>query len=104
MINPKILINKNYNFNKMYTNFSLYFIITTFISLIIWLTLSDVEHWNTPAGYDQHNKHLDFFDIFYFNSITWFTVGYGDFSPRHPALKFMAILNVMCAYTILIFN
>lgn len=100
MIIPKILISKKYKINKIYMNFLMYFIITSILSLIIWGTLSEVEHWNTPAGYDQTRKNVDFFDIFYFNSITWFTVGFGDFTPKHPALKTMVILNVMCAYTI----
>jgi hypothetical protein len=62
---------------------------------------ADVKYWNVPSGYIEENGgKVNFFDIYYFQTTTWFTIGYGDFSPKHKDLKFITILNGIIAYGI----
>ena len=77
------------------------FVITYILSFFIYNNYSNVKYWNVPSDYVKENgETLAVSDIFYFNIITWFTIGYGDFSPKHPHLKTIAILNVSIAYII----
>lgn len=79
-------------------------------AILIFLTavvmrawFGDVEHWNTPADYkpDDHDK-VHFTDLLYFSTVTWFTVGFGDFTPRTPALKWFVALKIFGSYALLV--
>lgn len=77
------------------------FIITYILSVFIYNNYSNVKYWNVPSDYIKENGEiLQLSDIFYYNIITWFTIGYGDFTPKHPRLKSIAILNGTIAYII----
>ena len=77
------------------------FVVTYILSFFIYNNYSNVKYWNVPSDYVKENgETLPLSDIFYFNIITWFTIGYGDFTPKHPHLKTIAILNGSIAYII----
>lgn len=85
------------------------------LSIIIIFIFSWAEWFmsadNLLLKYASGNKVTNFFDIFYFNTITYFTVGYGDinavsiFSKTLVIIEsFISHLNVLLLITLLILN
>jgi hypothetical protein len=76
-------------------------ILISLISFYMAEYYSDTKYWNLPSNYDKENQNkLSFFNIFYFNIVSWFTIGFGDFTPKHVHLKLITILYSCCAYVI----
>jgi hypothetical protein len=87
--------------NKIITKLLVAISVTLLLSLFTHKYYSSIKYWNVPQGYSEENgDQLKFTDIFYFNIVSWFTIGYGDFTPKHTNLKFFTIINAFCAYTI----
>ncbi len=68
-------------------------------SVVIWIAFADASNWHVPAGYATPS--VTFNDILYFTTVSTFTVGYGDFSPRNPVFKNFVILIVVGSYAIM---
>ena len=47
-----------------------------------------------------HGK-LSYLDLFWFSSITWFTIGYGDIIPKTNILKIIVIIKLFINYIII---
>lgn len=69
--------------------FSLIFIfITTIFALLFYNLNNPLISYNTEL-----TKNIDFFDAYYFSTITFFTVGYGEIYPIDQAGRLFAILE-----------
>ena len=73
------------------------------MTFIMWMFFSDKTYWNHPKRYDEDDiKYITFFDLFYYNCTTYFTVGYGDFVPINGYIKSLSIILMFIAYGILL--
>jgi hypothetical protein len=97
-------LSQNHNLNKILKKLLLAFLITYIISMYVYHYYADVKYWNVPLNYtEEYGNKLTFNDIFYFLIISFFTIGYGDFTPKHDILKSITILNSSLAFIIILF-
>ena len=88
-------------FNKMIKWFDephekfLFNIALIFIFTIIYKILDIIDS-------DSFSKRLSVYDSFYFSSISTFTIGYGDITPKSKIAKLAVILNTMIFWIIAI--
>ena len=93
----------NRNLNRVLKKLLLALLLTYIITIYMYYYYADVKYWNYPLNYDKENSNkLTFNDIFYFLIISFFTVGYGDFSPKHRILKFITILYLSISFMIIL--
>ena len=94
---------KNYQFKHFYFKIKFAITILVLMTSIMWIFFSKKSHWNYPKRYDDENiQNITFFDLFYYNCTTFFTVGFGDFSPVNIYIKMLSILLMFIAYGILL--
>ena len=87
----------HYILQKLAATFALTFVISWYIHQ----NYSLLKYWNVPSYYHANeNEHMTFEDIYYFQIVTWFTIGYGDITPKHPTLKFITVINATLAYIV----
>ena len=94
---------KNYNYKHFYFKVKFAIYIIFFMTFIMWLFLSDKTYWNYPNKYKSDDiTYITFFDLFYYNCTTFFTIGFGDFSPNNIYIKILSILTMFTAYGIVL--
>ena len=85
-----------------------YAIVIIFIfTFFVWIFYSHKSHWSMSNEYKQEDpiydqqEYLSFYDVFYFNSLSYFTLGFCNFLPKNTSLKFFNILIMIFAYIIM---
>lgn len=76
----------------------LYAYVVLAFSILLKIFFSDASHWNLPLT--DMKRELDFLDCVYFATVTLFTVGYGDITPKSQVLKIFVILELFVSYYI----
>lgn len=100
---PLLYLFNSQNIEYITTKLILSILLVLIITSIIHTWYSNVLYWNLPFGYKEENgDKVTFFDVFYYNIITWYSIGYGDFSPKHVHLKLLSILTGTLAYIIML--
>ncbi len=72
-----------------------------FFSLIFYNYYSSKNNWNINCVCD--NEEVSLTDMLYFSTVTTFTVGYGDISPKDEILKYLVMLKIVLSSIILIY-
>jgi hypothetical protein len=72
------------------------------LSYIHFIFFSDISNWNSPNEYKGKDGKLTYTDHFYFNCTTWFTVGFGDFTPKNKFLKLVTCFSMFLAFYIML--
>ena len=84
------------HFNEIGRRFLLY-LVTLIIFTIVFVGIgSDPEEWNGISPEDDDTLLKKVFNRFYFTTITFSTIGYGDISPKSMKLKSTTILLALC--------
>ena len=65
-------------------------------TIVFKIFFSNKDNWNIGSD----DTHLSFIDLLYFNTVTAFTVGYGDISPKTNTLKFLVMIQIYVSYFI----
>ena len=68
-------------------------------SLIFYNNYRSKKNWNITCD----SEDVSFTDMLYFSTVTSFTVGYGDISPKTDAVKFLVIFKIILSSIILIY-
>ena len=77
------------------------FILTCITTIYIYQNYAESKYWNVPNNHSS--EKLLFNNIFYFLIITFFTIGYGDISPKSHILKYITIVYSSLAFIIILF-
>jgi hypothetical protein len=83
---------------KLQIKLIIFIFIILFFTTIFYIFFSHKDNWNCP---ESEGEHLSFFDLFWFSSVTWFTIGYGDIVPKTNILKLITIIKLFINYIIL---
>ena len=75
----------------------MYFIILLFFSILYTIFGYNSSDWNGIKKENDNTLIEKFFNRFYFSSITFSTIGYGDISPNTPLLRVFT-----CCFALLI--
>jgi hypothetical protein len=69
----------------------------------MWYFYGDLSNWNTPSGYKPKKENqINYTDCVYFSAISWFTVGYGDFTVKNDKLKILIVFKIILSNIILL--
>jgi hypothetical protein len=67
-----------------------------FCSYILYIFFRQKSNWNISS----EDENLSFTDFLYFSTVTSFTVGYGDISPKTNLLKYIVMFKIYISYII----
>jgi hypothetical protein len=71
-------------------------------TLFSWIFFSNKSHWIISKDYDEHEyDHISFYEIFYFNSLIYFTLGFSEILPKNKFLKLSTILIMIFSYVLM---
>jgi hypothetical protein len=70
--------------------FAAVIILIIIFSLIFYYLFGNKSNWNINC----ENENVSLTDMFYFSTITSFTIGYGDITPKTDQLKYLVILKI----------
>ena len=95
---------------------SVLLLLTIIFSLIFYNNYRSKKHWNitcdilTAEAARQHQREgaddsddVSFSDMFYFSTLTTFTIGYGDITPKTDEVKILVIIKIILSSIILIY-
>jgi hypothetical protein len=93
---------KSYSIQKILNNilFKKILLLTgwiIFCATIFYTFYSHKDNWNTL---NNDKEHLSFTDILYFTTVTMFTVGYGDITPKTKIIKYLLIIKLYINFII----
>jgi len=83
---------------KLQIKLIIFICIILFFTTIFYIFFSDKKNWNCP---ESEGDKLSYLDLFWFSSITWFTIGYGDIIPKTNILKIIVIIKLFINYIII---
>jgi len=70
-------------------------------TIIFYLFFRDRNQWNINC--ECKDDKVSFTDLLYYSSVTVFTIGYGDITPKSNILKYIVIFKIFISYIILTF-
>jgi hypothetical protein len=70
-----------------------------FFSLIFYNYYSSKTNWNINC----EDEEVSFTDMLYFSTVTTFTVGYGDITPKNEILKYLVMFKIVLSSIIVIY-
>lgn len=68
-------------------------------TLIFYIFFRNKNGWNINC--ECKDDKVSFTDLLYYNSVSAFTVGYGDITPKSNILKYIVIFKLLIFYIIL---
>lgn len=70
------------------------------ISIIIFSTINFMV--SKKYGNDEDKENFkNYSDSFYYTTITHFTIGFGDISPRSRTMKMISVLHAFIAFSLM---
>jgi voltage-gated potassium channel len=78
-------------------------LLIVFFSLIFFYSYSSKTNWNIKCDKECGKEDVSFTDMVYFCTVTGFTVGYGDISPKDNTLRYLVMLKIFLSSIILIY-
>ena len=100
---PKEIINYLKTFNKSIIKIFAIIILIIFFSLIFYNYYSSKTYWNITCNDDCEKEDVSLTDMLYFCTVTGFTVGYGDITPKDKILRYLVMLKIILTSLILIY-
>lgn len=70
-----------------------------FCTIIFYMFFNNRNEWNISC--ECKDDKVSFTDLLYYSTVTVFTVGYGDISPKSNILKYIVIFKLFISYIIL---
>lgn len=94
MLKPKSFLNLSLfkNRKKFMIIMQYYLIILLFFTLLYTIFGYSSDDWNGMENENDNTFFEKFFNRFYFSSITFSTIGYGDISPKTYILKILTVI------------
>jgi hypothetical protein len=72
-------------------------------TFIFYYYFRSKTNWNIACNEECYKEDVTLTDMFYFCTVTGFTVGYGDISPKDQILKYLVMLKIILTSGILIY-
>lgn len=67
-----------------------------FCTFVFYIFFREKNNWNIGS----EDENLTLTDLFYFSTVTAFTVGYGDISPKRKILKYLVMFKIYISFII----
>jgi len=97
-----IIMFENLNLNDkgsiLLIKFIAVIILIIIFSLIFYYLYGNKSNWNINC--ETENVSLN--DMFYFSTVTSFTIGYGDITPKTYPVKYLVMLKILLTSGILL--
>jgi hypothetical protein len=77
--------------------------IVIIFSYIFYYYFRSKTNWNIACNKECDKEDVSLTDMFYFCTVTGFTVGYGDISPKNEILKYLVMLKIILTSGIVIY-
>jgi voltage-gated potassium channel len=74
-------------------------------SLIFYNYYGNKSNWNineSNLDINCEDDHVSLSDMFYFTTVTSFTIGYGDITPKTNSVKYLVMLKIFLTSGILL--
>lgn len=74
-------------------------------SLIFYNYYGNKSNWNineSNLDINCEDEHVSLSDMFYFTTVTSFTIGYGDITPKTNPVKYLVMLKIFLTSGILL--
>ena len=78
--------------------FAVIIILIIIFSLIFYYLFGNKSNWNINC----EDEHVSLNDMFYFSTVTSFTIGYGDITPKTYPVKYLVMLKILLTSGILL--
>jgi hypothetical protein len=75
--------------------FAAVIILIIIFSLIFYYLFGNKSNWNINCESKNIDENVSLTDMFYFSTITSFTIGYGDITPKTDPVKYLVILKIL---------
>ena len=93
-----IEILNNIDYNKLLFKCILLLLWILLCTIIFYIFFRNKNEWSINC--ECKDDKVSFTDLLYFNTVTIFTVGYGDISPKNNILKYIVIFKIFISYII----
>ena len=93
-----IEILNNIDYNKLLFKCIILLLWILSCTIILYMFFRDKNEWNINC--ECKDDKVSFTDLLYFNTVTIFTVGYGDIIPKNNILKYIVIFKIFISYII----
>ena len=94
--------NLNLNLNDkgsiLLIKFAAVIILIIIFSLIFYYFYGNKSNWNINC----EDENVSLTDMFYFSTVTSFTIGYGDITPKTYPVKYLVMLKILLTSGILL--
>ena len=97
------------NFNEkgliLIKKFIVVILLIIIFSLIFYNYYGNKSNWNinkSNLDINCEDEHVSLSDMFYFTTVTSFTIGYGDITPKTNPVKYLVMLKIFLTSGILL--
>ena len=97
------------NFNNkgliLIKKFIVVILLIIIFSLIFYNYYGNKSNWNineSNLDINCEDEHVSLSDMFYFTTVTSFTIGYGDITPKTNPVKYLVMLKIFLTSGILL--